>query len=60
MSNEDCVEGGAEEHTDYGQPRVGHVVRWGLAIADAEHVRDGLKQRPGVLLSNGSILRDMV
>ena len=58
MSNEHCIEGGTEEHADYGQPCVGHIVGWGSAIPNAEHVRDGLKQRPSVLLSNGGILQD--
>ena len=56
MSNEHCIEGGPKEHTDYGQPCVSHIVGRGSAKADAEHVRDGLKQRPRVLLSNGGIL----
>jgi len=50
MANEQCVAGGSGQHTDHGQPCVSCALRWISTEPNAQHVRQGLKQRPSVLL----------
>lgn len=61
---ERCVKGrggrghtdGAGEHRDHSEPGVGQVLGDGPPVADAQHVRHGLEQRPRVLLGPAAVL----
>lgn len=50
---------GAGEHRDHSEPGVGQVLGDGPPVADAQHVRHGLEQRPRVLLGPAAVLREM-
>ena len=48
---------GADEHRDRGEPGVREALRRASPVADAEHVRQRLEQRPRVLLEPRLLLQ---
>ena len=46
------------DHGEHGEPHVGEGLRREAAVADAQHVRHGLEQRPRVLLQPVGLLKD--
>ena len=50
VADEEREARGAGHHTDDGQPDVRDALRWKLAVADAQHVRQRLEHGPRVLL----------
>ncbi|KAH9400592.1 hypothetical protein TYRP_002160 [Tyrophagus putrescentiae] len=50
VAEEEGVAGGAGDHAQQCQPHVRQRLRGKAAVADAQHVRHGLEQRPGVLV----------
>jgi len=50
VSDEESVTNGAGQHADHGQPDVTEALWWISAVANTEHVRQSLKERPRVLL----------
>ena len=53
------VAGGARHHAEHRQPQVRHVLRGEPPVSDAQHVRHGLEQRPGVLLPPPGFLHNI-
>lgn len=51
---------GADEHRDHREPGVGEALRRAPAVADAQHVRERLEQRPRVLLQPRLLLQHHV
>ena len=56
VPDEESVERGARHHADDGQPDVGHTLRRIAPVANAQHVRQSLEERPRVLLRPRSAL----
>ena len=50
VADEHGVAGGTGQHTDHSQPDVGRALGRVSAVADTQHVRERLEQRPRVLL----------
>lgn len=58
MADEHGVAGGSDDHTQHGQPDVGHAL-WSLpAVADAQHVTHGFKEGEGVELAPRVVLQE--
>lgn len=56
MADKHGVAGGSDDHTQHGQPDVGHALRGLSSIANAQHVAHCLKEGEGVELAPGVIL----
>ena len=57
MAQEHGVAGGPGDHGEHGEPHVGEGLGREAAVADAEHVRHRLEQRPRVLLQPVRLLQ---
>lgn len=56
VADEHGVAGGADDHTEHGEPHVHHPF-WSLgAVPNAQHVAHGFEQSIGVLHAPGVIL----
>lgn len=56
MADEHGVAGGSHDHTEHGQPDVGHALRGLSSISNTQHVAHGLKEGEGVELGPSVIL----
>jgi len=50
MTNEHGVARSTGQHADHDQPDIGYALWWIPAVANTQHVRQRLEQRPRVLL----------
>ena len=57
VTDKESVAGGASQHADHGQPDVRRALRGEAPVPDAQHVGEGLEQRPSVLLQPVDVLK---
>ena len=57
MAHKHGVARGTNDHTEHGDPQVGHADGRSCTITDAQHVAHGFEERIRVLLTPGHVLQ---